>query len=55
MEREVRASRLPVWERSQGLLVLVDFRAATIRAKVRPGLPIRQDRRFVIYVIRLDI
>ena len=53
--REGKGSRLPVRERSQGLLVRMGSRAAAIRAKVRSGLPVRQDRRFVIYVISLDI
>ena len=53
--REGRSSRLPIRERSQGLLVHVGFRAATIRAKVKSGLSVRHDIRFVIFVINLDI
>ena len=53
--REGRANRLLVQERSQGLLVHVGFRVTAIRAKVRSGLPVKQDRRFVIFVISLDI
>ena len=36
-------------------LVREGFKAATIRAKVRLGLLVRQDRRFVISAINVDI
>ena len=48
-------SLLLVQERSQRLLVREGFRVAAIRAKVRLGLPVRRDRRFVISAISLDI
>ena len=50
-----RVSILPVWERSQRLLVREGFRVSTIKAKVRPEHPVKQDRRFVISAISLDI
>ena len=50
-----RVSLLLVWEKIQRLLVREGFRVVAIRAKVRLGLPIRRDKRFVIYVISLDI
>ena len=53
--RERRVSPLPVRERIQRLLVREGFRVASIRAKVRPGLAIRQDRRRVISAIILEI
>ena len=55
VEREGRASRLLVQGKSQGLLVRMDFGAATIKAKVRSGLPISQNKRFVISIIMLNI
>ena len=53
--RERRVSLLLAQERNQRLLVHEGFRAAAIRAKVRLGLPVRQDKRFVISAISLDI
>ena len=50
-----RVSLLPVRERSQRLLVCEGFRVVAIRTKVRLGLPVRQDKRFVISAISLDI
>ena len=50
-----RVSLLLAPKRSQRLLVHKGFRAATIRAKVRLGLLVRRDRRFVISAISLDI
>ena len=50
-----RVSLLLVRERIQRLLVREGFKAATIKAKVRPGLPVRRDIRFVISTISLDI
>ena len=51
--RERRVSFLLVRERSQRLLVQEGFRAVTIRAKVKLGLLVRRDRRFVIFAISL--
>ena len=50
-----RPSLLLVQERSPRLLIREGFRAAAIKAKVRPGLPVRQDIRRVISTISLDI
>ena len=50
-----RVSFFPVRERSQRLLVREGFRVAAIRAKVKPGLRVRQDKRFVISTISLAI
>ena len=52
-----RVSLLLVRERSQRLLVREGFKvaAAAIKAKVRLGLPVRRDIRFVISTISLDI
>ena len=41
--------------RSQRLLVHEGFRATTIRAKVRLGLPVRRERRLIISAISLNI
>ena len=50
-----KVSLLIAQERSQRLLVHKGFRAAAIRAKVRLGLLVRRDMRFVISTISLDI
>ena len=42
--RERRVSLLTVQERSQRLIVRKGSMAAAIRAKIRPGLLVRQDR-----------
>ena len=53
--RGKRVSLLLARERSQRLLVHEGFRATTIKAKVRLGLLVRRDMRFVISAISLDI
>ena len=50
-----RVGLLLAQEISQRLLVQEGFRAAAVRAKVRLGLPVRQDKRFIIFAINLDI
>ena len=55
VERERRVSLLLVRERSRGLLVHMDYRAAAIRAKDRAGLPVRQDRWYVSIASSPDI
>ena len=55
MARGRRVGFLLDRERSQRLLVHEGYKVATIKAKVRLGLPVRRDKRFVIYAISLDI
>ena len=50
-----RVNLLLVREKSRRILVREGFRAATIKAKVRPKLPVKLDRRIVISAINLDI
>ena len=55
MARGRRVSLLQVREISQRLQVREGFRVVAIRAKVKPGLSVKQDRQFVISTINLDI
>ena len=50
-----RDSLLPVRERSRGLLVHMDSRAAAIRARDKVGLLVRKDRWYVSIANSLDI